>query len=112
MFFFEKDGLVDKSEHQKEIIKALKSEMEDLFVESTRNGYHSLEEQRTFKNQFPEEVEALILNDIRIGEADRARIEEATSEEPNFYRMAFNEIRLRIANEGRAENKNNIDDLF
>jgi len=54
----------------------------------------------------------LIRNDINIGEADRARLEETTKEVPNLERMIINEKRLRKANEGRARNKNKIDKLL
>ena len=58
------------------------------------------------------EAENILQNDINIGEADRARLEETTKETPNLDRMIVNEKRLRKANEGRAKNKNNIDMLF
>ena len=87
--------------------------MDKLVDSSMDNRYYNfLGEKRTFISQFSESVQELILNDIRIGEADRARLEEVTSEDTDFYRMAFNDIRLRIANEGRAKNKNDIDESF
>ena len=49
-----------------------------------------------------EELEDLVTNDIHIGESDRARLKIAQMEEK----------RLRKANEGRANNKNQIDILF
>ena len=57
-------------------------------------------------------MEELIQNDINIGEADRARLEETTKDTPNVDRMIVNEKRLRKANEGRARNKNKIDSLL
>ena len=57
-------------------------------------------------------LEELIHNDINIGEADRARLEETTKQIPNLDRMIINEKRLRKANEGRARNKNTIDEQF
>jgi hypothetical protein len=112
LFFFAKGGELVKVAHQKEVIAKIKDRMSKLFLEATERGYEYTGERRTFNSEFSEHVQELILNDIRIGEADRARLEEVTSEEPDFYRMAFNEIRLRIANEGRAKNKNNIDESF
>lgn len=108
-FFFEKDGLSDKANHQKIIIGALNAEISTLLMECFYDGYKYLDEKRTFSQAFPMEVVSLVLNDIRIGEADRARLEEATSDDPDFYRMAFNEIRLRVSNENRSVNKNSID---
>lgn len=108
-FFFEKDGLIDKANHQKIIIGGLNVEISNLLTECFYDGYKYLDEKRTFSQAFPMEVASLVLNDIRIGEADRARLEEATSEDPDFYRMAFNEIRLRVSNENRSVNKNSID---
>ena len=39
-------------------------------------------------------------------------LEEAKKDQPNLERMIINEKRLRKANEGRARNKNTIDELF
>jgi len=115
LFFFQKDGKDDLVAHQQVIIDELKVQIHHAFSDYlmlNTEHHRSIEEMRTFTNLFTGEVEDLVLNDIRIGEADRARLEEVTSEEPDFYRMAFNDIRLRIANERRAANKNNIEKLF
>ena len=72
-----------------------------------------MEEKRTFnENSIIEELEELIQNDINIGEADRVRLKETTKDIPNLDRMIVNEKRLRKANEGRARNKNKIDNLL
>jgi len=109
LFFFEKDGLTDKVNHQRVIIGTLRIEIDNLFEEMLDADYEYLEEKRTFIRAFPMEVESLVLNDIRIGEADRARLQESIADTPDFYRMMFNEIRLRVANENRATNKNSLD---
>jgi hypothetical protein len=114
LFFFQKDGLTDKIDHQKIIIQEIKQKINNLLVESLqKNSYNYIEEHRTFdESLILEELEELIYNDINIGEADRARLEETTKENPNLDRMIVNEKRLRKANEGRARNKNNIDKQF
>jgi len=114
LYFFNKDNLIEKADHQKIIIGEIKKKISELFVESTeKNSYIYMEEHRTFnESAIVEELEELIQNDINIGEADRARLEEATKEYPNLERMIVNEKRLRKANEGRARNKNAIDEQF
>ena len=75
--------------------------------------YDYLGEERTFnEDSIVEELEELVINDINIGEADRARLEETKSENPNLEKMIVNEKRLRKANEGRARNKNKIDKIL
>jgi uncharacterized membrane protein len=114
LYFFNKDNLADKVAHQKIVIEEIKTKISELFLETLeRNSYNYIEEHRTFnESAIVEELEELIQNDINIGEADRARLEETTKETPNLDRMIVNEKRLRKANEGRARNKNNIDKLF
>ena len=75
--------------------------------------YDYLGEERTFnEDSIVEELEELVINDINIGEADRARLEETKKENPNLEKMIVNEKRLRKANEGRARNKNKIDKIL
>ncbi len=114
LYFFEKDNLDEKANHQRLLIKEVKGKITELLVESLENrSYIYLEEHRTFdENSIVEQLEELIRNDINIGEADRARLEETKKSEPNLERMVVNEKRLRKANEGRAANKNNIDKIF
>ena len=111
LYFFNKDNLTDKSNHQKIVIDEIKKKISELFLDTfKRNSYNYIEEHRTFnESSIVEELEELIQNDINIGEADRARLEETTKETPNLERMIVNEKRLRKANEGRSRNKNNID---
>lgn len=114
LFFFRKDNLIDKIEHQEKIIDEIKKKISELFFETLKkSSYNYIEEHRTFnESMIVEELEELIQNDINIGEADRARLEETIKETPNLNRMIINEKRLRKANEGRARNKNNIDKQF
>jgi hypothetical protein len=114
LYFFRKDSLKDKIEHQTIIISEIKSKISELIFESLKkNSYNYIEEFRTFdESSILEELEELIQNDINIGEADRARLEETKKEHPSLDRMVVNEKRLRKANEGRARNKNNIDSIF
>ena len=114
LYFFNKDNSIDKVEHQKKVIEEIKLKIINLFTESfTNSNYDYIGEQRTFnESEIVEQLEELIQNDINIGEADRARLEEAKKEIPNLDKMIVNEKRLRKANEGRARNKNAIDNLF
>jgi len=114
LYFFEKDKLLEKAEHQRMIITEIKQKISELFLEILKNNqYIYVEEYRTFdETSIIEELEDLIRNDINIGEADRARLEETMKDQPNLDRMIINEKRLRKANEGRAKNKNNIDNLI
>ena len=103
-FFFNKEKLLDKAQHQEIIIKGIKEKLTELFVEVYNNGkYDYLDEKRTFTaSNIVEELEQLITNDIHIGESDRARLNVVMSEEK----------RLRKSNEGRSKNKNFIDNHF
>tara|TARA_R110000822_G_scaffold128195_4_gene263895 strand:- start:3778 stop:4413 length:636 start_codon:yes stop_codon:yes gene_type:complete len=112
LFFFKKSGDEAKISHQNIVILHILHDLDLLFEEANMDGYSYLGENRTFTETFSKEIGELIMNDIRIGEADRARLEEVTKDDTDFYRLAFNEIRLRISNEGRAKNKNNIDEVF
>ena len=114
LFFFEKENLTDKVEHQKKVIAEVKTKLINLFTECFAEGkYDYIGEQRTFnESAIVEQLEELIQNDINIGEADRARLAEAKKDVPNLEKMIVNEKRLRKANEGRARNKNAIDNLF
>jgi len=114
LFFFRKDGDIKKAEHQEIVIAEIKVRISELIRESIDlKSYNYLGERRTFnESAIIEELEELIQNDINIGEADRARLEETTKDQPNLERMIVNEKRLRKANEGRSRNKNAIDEQF
>jgi len=113
-FFFNKDNDQEKVNHQKVVVDEIKNKINYLLIESFESGsYDYLEEKRTFnEDSIVEELEELVINDINIGEADRARLEETKSKKPNLEKMIVNEKRLRKANEGRARNKNKIDKIL
>jgi hypothetical protein len=91
-YFFNKENNKEKVKHQELII----SEIKGTFNE----------------NAIAEELEELIYNDINIGEADRARLQEVQKENPQTEKLILNEKRLRKSNEGRAKNKNKLDNIF
>jgi hypothetical protein len=103
-FFFDKDGLSEKVEHQDVVILEIKKRLIELFLEVYDNReYNYISENRTFtSSNIVENIEELITNDIHIGESDRARLRVAMLEEK----------RLRKSNEGRSKNKNIIDEKF
>jgi hypothetical protein len=111
LFFFQKDKLDDRVAHQKVVTAEIRGRLSALFTEVLSGaGYDYIGEKRTFKEDtIVEELEELILNDINIGEADRARLLAVTGPEVNVPKLVVNEKRLRKANEGRARNKNTID---
>jgi len=103
-YFFNKENNVEKTKHQETVIKEVKQKINDLFYECfKKNKYEYIGEKRTFnENEITEELDDLIFNDINIGESDRERLKLVT----------LNEKRLRKSNEGRATNKNKIDEKF
>ena len=114
LFFFEKDNKIPEIVHQREVITELKIRISDLLTECFENGgYKYFGEKRTFdENAIIESIEQLVVNDIFIGEGDRNRLAEITSDDPNFQIILQNEKITRKANEGRARNKNFIDSAF
>lgn len=113
-YFFTKDNLLEKVAHQESIIQDIKTKINELFIEILDNGeYQYKGELRTFdENSIVEELDQLVTNDINIGEADRARLEQVKSASPNLDVLIINEKRLRKANEARAGNKNRIDEIM
>lgn len=113
-YFFRKDNLEEKVIHQEKVIEGIRTKIKALFAEINLTGnYEYISEKRTFnESSIVESLEELIINDINIGEADRARLEEVKKDDPNSERFIVNEKRLRKANEGRARNKNEIDEYF
>jgi hypothetical protein len=103
-FFFDKDGLAEKVQHQDIVISEIKKRLIELFLEVyDSREYNYISENRTFiSSNIVENIEELITNDIHIGESDRARLRIAMLEEK----------RLRKSNEGRSKNKNIIDEKF
>lgn len=114
LYFFKKEGLQDRIVHQEHTILKIKSRITELFVECLSEfGYDFLQEKRTFNiESMTEELEKLIRNDIEIGEADRARLAEISKPSPELDVLVSEEARLRFSNEGRAMNKNTIDEIF
>lgn len=110
-FFFKKNKEEEKRLHQERIIEEIKERISGVYWEVLeKKQYIYLSEKRTFaENSIIESLEELTVNDINIGEADRARLEEVHKKNPNIERMILNEKRLRKANEGRSRNKNDID---
>jgi len=104
LYFFKKDKQNKKIKHQKVIISEIKIKLNELFLEVyNKNSYDYISEKRTFiASNIIEEISELITNDINIGESDRARLNIVMLEEK----------RLRKSNEGRSQNKNNIDNKF
>ena len=113
-YFFNKENNKEKVKHQELIISEIKSKISSLIKECIQEGKYSyIGEQRTFnENAIAEELEELKYNDINIGEADRARLQEVQKENPQTEKLILNEKRLRKSNEGRAKNKNKLDNIF
>jgi len=113
-YFFNKEGKVEETEQQVKIIGKIKTRVAELILECVSEGeYKYLSERRTFNEEaIVENIEELIKNNINIGEGDRARLDEITKENPNFDKILVNEKLTRKSNEGRARNKNKIDELF
>ena len=102
LFFFRKDKSTKKIEHQEIIVLEIRKKIRKLFIATFEDGYNYISEKRTFTNNILDNIEELITNDINIGESDRQRLKIVMMEEK----------RLRKSNEGRANNKNNIDKNF
>lgn len=103
-FFFDKEGQTERANHQLIVVGELKKRISDLLHETLTAGtYDYLAEHRTFdESVITEELDELVINDVNIGESDRARLALALT----------NEKRLRKSNEGRARNKNRIDSAY
>lgn len=113
LYFFKKDNEIERVEHQEKVLKALTHRLRSLLIECMEeHGYEFLEEKRTFNIvDITEELEKLIHNDIEIGEADRQRLAAITDGKMDHNELAKGEARLRVANEGRAQGKNRIDQI-
>jgi len=114
LYFFKKDNLKEKEDHQQLIITEIKNRIKELLKDTyEKNEYDFLSEKRTFnENAIVESLEDLIINDINIGESDRERLKQVQSENPSIDKFIINEKRLRKANEGRSRNKNEIDEQY
>ena len=111
LYFFNKDNLTEKVEHQKIIIEEIKSKISELFLECIeKNSYIYVEEKRTYSiDDIIETLEELIYSDIITGEGDRDNLTEATSDNPSLTKFMTNHKKIRKANETRALSKNLID---
>jgi hypothetical protein len=108
-FFFVKDNNTENVAHQEAVIAQIKNKITDLL----ENGeFEYLAERRTFSNELLVNLDSLIVNNIHIGESDRARLQEVKSTQADVNVLIEQEKRLRTANEGRAQNKNKIDGIF
>lgn len=114
LYFFKKDNLKDKVNHQKKVILQIKERITKLLKDTySEKEYNYLSEKRTFnENVIVESLEELIVNDINIGESDRERLKQVQSKNPSIEKFVVNEKRLRKANEGRSRNKNEIDEQY
>ena len=117
LYHFETKYEDEKSvEHQRNVVDAIKSKIEKLFVQSFSSfEYDYLEEKRTFGKERIEEVKKLInnveeltVNDLDVGTAYYEQKEGNSS--PQKY--MDNELKLREANEKRSTSKNQIDESF
>jgi hypothetical protein len=111
LYFFSKDNLTEKVEHQKIIIGEIKKKISELFLECIeKNSYIYVEEKRTYSiDDIIETLEELIYSDIITGEGDRDNLTEATSDNPSLTKFMTNHKKIRKANETRALSKNLID---
>ena len=114
LYFFEKDNLKENVDHQKVVISEIKEKLSELLTEVIETKrYKYLSEKRTFKiEDVTETLEELIKCDIIIGENDRANLEESNSDNPSVENFKRNHKLMRKSNEGRAVNKNKLDEQF
>jgi hypothetical protein len=114
LYFFKKDKIDDKIKHQEDIIDEIKNRIVLLLKDTYENReYNYISEKRTFsETDVVESLQELILNDINVGECDREKLREVQSENPSLDKVIINEKKLRKVNEGRARNKNEIDERF
>jgi len=112
-FFFEKDGIDDKVEHQDKVISELKSKISELFYECYSNKkYDYISEKRTWSDKIVEDINNLTYNDILVGESDRGVLSEVKSDNVDLEQLKFEAKKMRKSNERRAKNKNDIDENF
>lgn len=113
-YFFVKENDIKKIEHQEKVIYQILDRISELLREVYFSGtYQYLAERRTFNlDDMVKELDELIVSDIKIGEGDRARLAEIKKDHPDFMVILENEHFTRSANEARAKNKNNIDEIL
>ena len=100
--------------HQDRVIAALRRRIAETFaVCLTQSAYDFLGELRTFPaDAFIERLEALIENNLRVGEADREKLSQLQREIPDSGALLRNEVRGRKAIETRARIRGEIDQWF
>jgi hypothetical protein len=113
-FFFDKDGKADKVRHQDAIIAELRGRVAALLDESLRKqDYEYLPEVRTFHSaEVIHGLERLVLDNLRAGEAERAKLAALESGSPSLEALSLGTVQARVANEYRAQHKNEIDASF
>ena len=111
LYFFNKDNLIDKVDHQIIIIEEIKKKLtETLTLILNENKYDYISEKRTYnENDIIESLEELIFSDIITGESDRDNLKEAISSTPSLTQFILNHKKIRKANELRAKAKNKVD---
>ena len=99
LYFFNKDGILNDIDHQKQIITEIKERIKELLISVYKNQkYNYISEKRTWKTPdlTIDFIEQLIKSDIYLGESDRASDHDL----------------MRSSNELRAVSKNDLDEQF
>ena len=114
LYFFDKEGILDDINHQKEVISQIKDRIKELLLDVYDNKkYDYISEKRTYTADLTiEAVEQLIKSDIYTGEGDRTNLVELNKDEPDLNSFRKNHKILRSANELRAVSKNELDKQF
>ena len=113
-FFFNKDGKIELVEHQEKVVEEIKGKIVELLNECGKEGqYKYVSEKRTFnENAIVQELDQLIVSNLRIGEGDRRRLEEIKKENPSLEVIIENEKITRGSNEVRSSSKNKLDQHY
>ena len=111
LYFFDKEGILDDINHQKEVISQIKDRIKELLLDVYDNKkYDYISEKRTYTADLTiEAVEQLIKSDIYTGEGDRTNLAELEKKNPDVNSFRKNHRILRSANELRAVSKNELD---
>tara|TARA_R100000008_G_C3568267_1_gene160441 strand:+ start:926 stop:1378 length:453 start_codon:yes stop_codon:yes gene_type:complete len=114
LYFFDKEGILDDINHQKEVISQIKDRIKELLLDVYDNKkYDYISEKRTYTADLTiEAVEQLIKSDIYTGEGDRTNLAELEKKNPDVNSFRKNHRILRSANELRAVSKNEVDKQF
>ena len=114
LYFFDKEGILDDINHQKEVISQIKDRIKELLLDVYDNKkYDYISEKRSYTADLTiEAVEQLIKSDIYTGEGDRTNLAELEKKNPDVNSFRKNHRILRSANELRAVSKNELDKQF